>query len=225
MRRGYAVIAHRRTSVAVQTIARRKIGYAREPRLKGMIHPPAPLPRCTLLAIAVAIGCTAAPAPPPPPAAPAPPAPAHEAEEQPRAEVSRFAADPRVGVYVSTPWGFTTSSYWIEGASGLVIIDTQFLPSAAEELLRAAEATTGKKVELAVVLHANPDKFNGTAAFQRRGIRVVTSEQVLRLIPGIHEKRVKAFYDRYAPDYPKELPPASSSKRMCSARVAAKRTS
>src|SRR5688572_3365013 len=88
-------------------------------------------------------------------------------------------ADARVGTYVSSGWGFHTSSYWIEGPDGLIIIDTQFLPSAAEELINWAEAATGKKVKLAIALHANPDKFNGTAVMQKRGIRVVTSQQVL----------------------------------------------
>ena len=108
----------------------------------------------------------------------------------------RFEADPRVGRYTSIPWGFSTASYWIEGPEGVVLIDTQFLPSAAEEALTIAEQVTGKKVVMAVVLHANPDKFNGTAVYQARGIDVVTSAQVLALIPGIHEKRTRAFYDR-----------------------------
>jgi glyoxylase-like metal-dependent hydrolase (beta-lactamase superfamily II) len=124
--------------------------------------------------------------------------------------------DPRVGTYVSSPWGFSTSSYWIEGPSGLVVIDTQFLPSAAEEMLQWAESTTGKKAALAIVLHANPDKFNGTEVFRRHGIRVVTSAEVRALIPGIHEKRVRAFYDRYKPDYPREatLPESFGDKTM-----------
>lgn len=150
----------------------------------------------------------------PGPAAPASPAkapaaagvPAASTESPYEGEVSRFQGDPRIGVYVSTPWGFSTSSYWIEGPDGLVVIDTQFTPSAAEELINAAEATTGKKVKLAIVLHANPDKFNGTATLQERGIKVVTSAQVAALIPGVHEKRVKAFYERYRPDYPKDPP-------------------
>jgi glyoxylase-like metal-dependent hydrolase (beta-lactamase superfamily II) len=33
----------------------------------------------------------------------------------------------------------------------------------------------------------------------------VTSAQVRALIPGVHEIRLKAFYDRYQPDYPKEF--------------------
>ncbi len=116
-----------------------------------------------------------------------------------------YAGDRRVGAYVSRSWGFSTVSYWIEGPTGLVFIDTQFLPSAAEEAVSWAEQVTGKKVKLAVVLHPNPDKFNGTAAFKKRGIRVVTSAQVRALIPAVHESRLKSFYERYKPDYPKEL--------------------
>ncbi|RKH30754.1 MBL fold metallo-hydrolase [Corallococcus praedator] len=115
-------------------------------------------------------------------------------------------ADARVGTYVSSPWGFSTASYWIEGPTGLILVDTQFLPSAAEEFVTWAEAVTGKKAELAIVLHANPDKFNGTDVLRKRGIRVVTSEQVRAAIPAIHEKRTRAFAARYAPDYPTTLP-------------------
>jgi glyoxylase-like metal-dependent hydrolase (beta-lactamase superfamily II) len=115
-------------------------------------------------------------------------------------------SDARVGTYVSKPWGFSTSSYWIEGPEGLILIDTQFLPSAAEEFVNWAEQVTGKKAKLAIVLHANPDKFNGTDVLRQRGITVVTSEQVLKLIPHVHEIRTKAFYSRYKPDYPTDVP-------------------
>lgn len=117
-----------------------------------------------------------------------------------------FTRDGAIGTYVSTPWGFSTSSYVLEGPTGLVAIDTQFLPSAAEEMIRMAEGATKKKFVLAIVLHANPDKFNGTSVFQKHGVKVVTSSQIKALMPAIHEKRVKAFYDRYKPDYPSELP-------------------
>lgn len=114
--------------------------------------------------------------------------------------------DPRVGQFVSSPWTFETSTFWIEGPTGLVLIDTQFLPGALEKAVGYAEGVTGKKVQLAIVLHANPDKFNGTAWLNSRGVRVVTSEQVRALIPAVHEKRVAAFYERYAKDgYPREL--------------------
>jgi glyoxylase-like metal-dependent hydrolase (beta-lactamase superfamily II) len=111
-----------------------------------------------------------------------------------------------VGAFQSVPWGFDTMSYWIEGPEGLVAIDTQFLPSAAEKMIATAEAKTKKKFVLAIVLHPNPDKFNGTSVFQKHGVKVVTSEQVKKVMPEVHEKRVRAFYDRYQPDYPKDLP-------------------
>jgi glyoxylase-like metal-dependent hydrolase (beta-lactamase superfamily II) len=124
-----------------------------------------------------------------------------------RAQVTlNSAGDPRVGTYVSSPWGFSTSSYWIEGPEGLILIDTQFLPSEAEEFVNWAEQMTGKKALLAIVLHPNPDKFNGTNLLRKRGIRVVTSEQVRELIPHVHQIRTASFYERYKPDYPTEVP-------------------
>jgi glyoxylase-like metal-dependent hydrolase (beta-lactamase superfamily II) len=128
--------------------------------------------------------------------------------------------DARVGTYVSSPWGFSTSSYWIEGPEGLILIDTQFLPSAAEEFVNWAEQVTGKKAHLAIVLHPNPDKFNGTNVLRKRGIRVVTSEQVRALIPHVHEIRTRAFAERYKPDYPTELPQPDSFGSVTTALTA-----
>ena len=154
---------------------------------------------------AVLAGCaTARPLATPPPPAPASSPPAEESSFE--GSASRWEADGRVGVYTSKPWGFSTNSFWIEGPEGVVIIDTQFLPSAAGELITLAERETGKKVVLAVVLHPNPDKFNGTGVFQERGIRVVTSQQVSALIPAVFASRSEAFAERYAPDWPTRRP-------------------
>ncbi len=132
------------------------------------------------------------------------PVPATSPTEEP--QHGTFRRDGAVSSYVSSPWGFSTASYVLEGPDGLVAIDTQFLPSATEEMIARAEAATKKRFVLAIVLHANPDKFNGTATFQRHGVKVVTSAQVVAQLPDVHEKRVRAFYDRYAPDYPAALP-------------------
>jgi glyoxylase-like metal-dependent hydrolase (beta-lactamase superfamily II) len=129
-----------------------------------------------------------------------------EEEAAPHGTYTRDPVARQVGTYVSIPWGFSTSSYVLEGPDGLVAIDTQFLPSAAEEMIAAAEAATRKQFVLAIVLHANPDKFNGTATFQKHGVKVVTSAQVKALLPSIHEKRLRSFHERYEPDYPNELP-------------------
>jgi len=114
--------------------------------------------------------------------------------------------DPRVGVYTSTPRTFATNAYWIEGPDGVVLIDTMFTPSQGIAALEAAEAATGRRVTHAVVLHANPDKFNGTAALQARGVEVLTSAQVAALIEDVFARRTRAFASRYAPDWPTETP-------------------
>lgn len=121
-----------------------------------------------------------------------------------------FAGDPRVGQYVSNAWTFATSSFWIAGPAGLVLVDTQFLPSLGLEAADLAEQATGERLTTAFVLHANPDKFNGTTALQGRGATVLTSQQVLAAMPEIHKKRVAAFYERYKPDYPLEMPTPTS---------------
>ena len=122
------------------------------------------------------------------------------------ATAALFAADPRIGQYVSSAWTFATSSFWLSGPAGLVLVDTQFLPSGGLEAAALAEQATGQKLVTAFVLHANPDKFNGTSALQGRGVEVWTARQVLDAMPAIHAKRVAAFYDRYKPDYPLEMP-------------------
>lgn len=156
--------------------------------------------RLLILLLALITGCAHA-RPSPPPAGP------------PLAEGARLERDHGVLVYRSRPWGFDTNSFFLEGPEGLVMIDTQFLPSAAEEAVEAAQARTGKEVVLAIVLHPNPDKFNGTALLQARGIRVVTSAEVATTIPEVHALRSRWFHDRYAPDYPEAVPAPEITNR------------
>lgn len=122
----------------------------------------------------------------------------HSAQEQ---------GDARVGQILSSEWSFETSSFWIEGPEGLVLIDTQFLPAALRKGVFYAEQTTGKKVKLAIILHPNPDRFNGTAYLQQTlGVPVVTSEQVCALIPGVHDKWAPAVFEKYKTgQYPRTL--------------------
>jgi glyoxylase-like metal-dependent hydrolase (beta-lactamase superfamily II) len=120
--------------------------------------------------------------------------------------LTKETGSPDVIAWVSAPWSFSTTSYAIVAPEGLILVDTQFLPKETIQFVDDVERATGKKAVAAIVLHANPDKFNGTAALQERGVRVVTSEPVAALIPAVHKKRVKAFGARYAPDYPTAEP-------------------
>jgi glyoxylase-like metal-dependent hydrolase (beta-lactamase superfamily II) len=108
-----------------------------------------------------------------------------------------------IGTYTSPQKTFSTASYWIEGVDGIVMIDTQFLPKEGLLAVQQAERATGKKVVAAIVLHPNPDKFNGTEAYQARGIKVLASRQTIELIAAVHDIRLGWFFDEYSPDYPK----------------------
>ncbi|EDM77004.1 beta lactamase precursor [Plesiocystis pacifica SIR-1] len=112
----------------------------------------------------------------------------------------------RVGRYTSKPWGFRTNSFVIAGPEGSYLVDAQFLPSAAAELLEIVEAEGAGPVRGAFVLHPNPDKFNGTAVLQAAGVEVWTSEAVGAEIPEVFEARTAAFGPRYAPDWPSQTP-------------------
>ena len=113
--------------------------------------------------------------------------------------------DARVGQYVTSDWYLEGASYWIEGPEGLVLIDTQLVPTATRKVVNDAEWRTGKKVKLAIVLHPNPDRFNGTGWLREKGIRVVTSEQVREAIPAAHRRWFPVYGTKYERGlYPKE---------------------
>ncbi|MGE6758069.1 MBL fold metallo-hydrolase [Corallococcus interemptor] len=119
--------------------------------------------------------------------------------------------DLRVGGYISSEWSLQTASYWIEGPEGLVLIDTQLLPSALRKELTFAKDVTGKEPKLAIVLHANPESFNGTALLRELGVPVVTSGPVRERIPAVHEKWAPSLFKQYWNGrYPRELVLADS---------------
>jgi glyoxylase-like metal-dependent hydrolase (beta-lactamase superfamily II) len=109
-----------------------------------------------------------------------------------------------VGRYVSPAKTFSTVSYWIAGQQSTVMIDTQFLPKEGLLALREAQRAGANKVSHALVLHPNPDKFNGTAALQTQGVAVYTSAQVASAIPAVHTIRLGWFADDFKPDYPQD---------------------
>jgi len=51
--------------------------------------------------------------------------------------------------------------------------------------------------------------------------KILTSSQVLKLIPSIHKDRYASFYDRYKPDYPEKAPkPDSFGDKTCELKAA-----
>lgn len=85
------------------------------------------MPRLTRLLVALrvccSLGCVSS----------APPAPARERFNRSsplRLNTHEDRAD-GVGVFTSIHGGFDTNTFWIDGLDGVVVIDTQFLPSEA----------------------------------------------------------------------------------------------
>ncbi|MDH5484830.1 MAG: hydrolase [Gammaproteobacteria bacterium] len=110
-----------------------------------------------------------------------------------------------IGQYTAPETAYSSNSFWIEGPEGIVLIDTQFLPSQALQAVDIAESYTGKKVVLAIVLHASVERFNGVQALQAKGIKVVSARQVVDGIAEAHNKTWPIFYQRLKPDYPDSL--------------------
>ncbi len=127
-------------------------------------------------------------------------------------------ADDDIGWYTASAAGQAVRSYWIAGRQGLVILGTQLRPSDAEALLREAQARTGRKALMAVVLEPTPQQFNGTAVLQKHGVKVYTSQQVLAAIApayrdGLRQSRSKATSE-YPSAEPKPVSYGDTSRQM-----------
>lgn len=109
----------------------------------------------------------------------------------------------RIGTYFSPDRKLSGNSYWVEGPDGLILIDTQFLVQDTLELLKVAQSITGKKVKMAIVLQPTAQRFNGVAALVSRGIRVVSSSQVVDAIPRV-DKESREKWQADNEDYPAE---------------------
>jgi hypothetical protein len=87
-----------------------------------------------------------------------------------------------VGWYESPDVLPTARSYWIAGSQGLLILGAQATDAQAEAMLREAQARTGRKALMAVVLAPVSAQFNGAAALQKHEVKVYTSQQVAAAI-------------------------------------------
>lgn len=69
-------------------------------------------------------------------------------------------AHPKIHVYASTPQAFFVNSFIVETENSVVLIDTQFLVSAARSL-NAALTAIGKPLAGIIITHPHPDHYNG----------------------------------------------------------------
>ncbi len=110
---------------------------------------------------------------------------------------------PKIHTYASLPEAFFVNSFVVEGAAGLVLIDTQFLLSSARELV-AMMAALGKPLEAIIITHPHPDHFNGlpTVLEAFGPVRVYATAATIAGITASQGDKRAAWTPVYGADYP-----------------------
>ena len=126
----------------------------------------------------------------------------------PQTEATSPTAEARLGVFTSDANGFDTHSWYLDTGREVVVFDSQFTGSLAEQAIASIRSKTSSPIRWVVVTHPNPDKFNGVAAFQAIGAKVIASKATAAAIPGVHAYKRSYFVDvarMFTADaYPKE---------------------
>lgn len=117
------------------------------------------------------------------------------------------AAD--LGHYDSDSAGFDTRTHWLDTGAEVVVFGAQFTPALASEALAAIRSATTSPVRWVVVLHPNPDKFNGAAVFQAAGAELVASASTAAAIPGVHAYK-RLYFEEVAKLFPPGTYPAEA---------------
>lgn len=153
----------------------------------------------TFLAALVLLGATVSACADPQPATSAA-SPGLTGESETRAPLATFTSDTA---------GFDTHSFWVDTGREVVVFDAQFTEALAEKLIAEIHARTKSPIRFVVVTHPNPDKFNGAAAFQALGAKVVASESTASAIPGVHAYK-KGYFVNVAKSFTEATYPAQA---------------
>jgi glyoxylase-like metal-dependent hydrolase (beta-lactamase superfamily II) len=104
---------------------------------------------------------------------------ARRAFAQPTSMIGRVVILPKgdvtVHTYVAPPASFIVTSHIIETPNQLVIVDAQFIQSAARDVLAYAESL-GKPIERVILSHQHPDHYSGANVFE--GVPFVSTQVI-----------------------------------------------
>eukprot|EP01039_Chlorochromonas_danica_P011839 gene11839-13352_t len=108
-----------------------------------------------------------------------------------------------IHTYTSTPDKFFVNSFIVEGETGLVLIDTQFLLSSARELADRI-ASLGKPLEAVIITHPHPDHFNGLPVILERfgPLPTYANKPTIDGIATTQPAKRAAWTPVYGKDYP-----------------------
>ncbi len=114
--------------------------------------------------------------------------------------LSLAAATPAFGkgkiyTFESDMSGFNTKNFFYDNGQEVVAFDTQFTPELAEKSIAFLRTKTKNPISYVVLTHPNPDKFNGSAVFQKLGAKVIASERTALNIPSVHAYKKYFFLE------------------------------
>ena len=101
----------------------------------------------------------------------------------------------RIIEFKSGPNGFDTRTFFYEGESEVVAFDSQFTPELAKQSIAHLRKFTIKPITWLIIIHPNPDKFNGASVFKDEGAKILASQATANAIPGVHAYKEYYFVE------------------------------
>lgn len=120
----------------------------------------------------------------------------------------------RIYTFQSDASGFNTQTHFFDDGREVVAFDAQFTPELARKAIAYLRTQTPHPIRTLVILHPNPDKFNGLSAFQEIGAQVIASRRTVEAMPGVHAYK-KYFFVHMAHMFTDEnYPPLGKVDRV-----------
>lgn len=110
---------------------------------------------------------------------------------------------PRIQVYAAPADKFFVNSFLIETDQGVIVMDTQFLVSTAQELGARLDAV-GKPLAAVIVTHPHPDHYNGLPVLMqgRPKVPVYANAATIKGIRATQAEKRATWTPVYGADYP-----------------------
>lgn len=124
---------------------------------------------------------------------------------------SALAAE--VHVFTSGSDGFNTNSCWYDDGQEVTVVDTQFTPALAEQLVADIRRQTASPITRVIVTHPSPDKFNALSVFHRLGATSIAAQKSAAAIPGVDAYK-RYFWTKIAKAFTAETYPVVEPVRQ-----------
>jgi glyoxylase-like metal-dependent hydrolase (beta-lactamase superfamily II) len=110
---------------------------------------------------------------------------------------------PKIHVYTAPADKFFVNSFLIETETGVILVDTQFLVSTAQELGARLDGL-GKPLAAIIITHPHPDHYNGLPVLMRdrAAVPVYANHATIRGIRATQAEKRAAWTPVFGEDYP-----------------------